>query len=218
MKSPKILLLILVVMAVAVAVFIFEHKSHAPLKSKQHLSIEPQPRQPFGFEDGDMGWMPQTYPGSQACSEVSSSDEQAKEGQRSLKLSLHLVGGDASYSCGEAFVLLGPGDGTQDLKGRTLTAWVYAPEGAKGDADKPNGWQLFVKDGQWHNEYGTWSNLVEGQWIQLSLKIGSDKPVNGWIDPGFNPDQIICVGVRIVAPAGSTAKYDGPIYLDAVNW
>ena len=218
MKSLKVLFLIVAVMVVAVAAFVIEHKAHLPSTSRQQLRAVSQEKHPYGFEDGSMGWNPQTYPGSQAFREVSSSDEQAKEGQRSLKMSLHLVGGDASYSCGEAFAMLGPDDGTPDLKGRTLTAWVYAPEGSKGDADRPNGWQLFVKDDQWHMEIGTWSNIVEGQWVQLSLTIGSDKPVNGWVDQGFNPNQIICVGVRIVAGNGSTAKYDGPVYIDAVNW
>jgi len=218
MKSLKITLLIVAVVAVAVAVFLFERKSHMTPTPHQGFTIKSRPGHPYGFEDGDMGWVPQIYPGSQACGQVSSSTEQAKEGQRSLKMSLHLIGSDASFSCGETFAMLGPGDGTQDLKGRTLTAWVYAPAGAGGDADKPNGWQLFVKDGQWHNEYGSWSNIVEGRWVQLSLKIGPDKPENGWIDPGFNPDQIICVGVRVVAGTGSTGKYDGPVYLDDVNW
>jgi hypothetical protein len=38
------------------------------------------------------------------------------------------------------------------------------------------------------------------------------------MEPGFDPSQIIAVGLKLGAGGGSTAVYQGPIYVDAVNW
>ena len=117
----------------------------------------------FDFEHGSMAWAAQTYPGSEACKAVSISNERARDGRFSLKMSFNLAGNDAHDGCGEAWAWLdgyGPGTGkpaVQDLSGRTVTAWIYAPENSSGDAAHPNGCQLFVKDDQWHSEYGNGS-------------------------------------------------------------
>jgi len=41
---------------------------------------------------------------------------------------------------------------------------------------------------------------------------------NGYMEQGFDPRQIIAVGIKIGAGGGSTAVYQGPIYVDAVDW
>jgi hypothetical protein len=105
-----------------------------------------------------------------------------------------------------------------DLSNQTITMWVYAPTGAIGDATKPNGLQIFVKDRLWNGSYSTWTNVVENEWVQLSFTVSNAVAENGYMEQGFDPRQIIAVGVKMAAGAGSTVPYKGPIYLDAVDW
>jgi len=171
----------------------------------------------FNFEDGVLSWTAQTYSGSEACSAVSISSEQAKEGQYSLKMSLNLIGGDAHNGAGEAWAYLNPAPQPENLTGHTVTAWVYAPVAAGSEEGNPSSWQLFVKDDQWHSEYGSMSNIVEGQWTQLSLTVGLAKPDTGSVDQQFDPSRVWVVGVRVLA-GGAPAKYEGPVYVDDVRW
>jgi hypothetical protein len=133
-------------------------------------------RSKYSFEDGLMGWIVQDYQDSRACVQVADSAEQAKEGSRSLKLSMDLIGGDAHKSKGEAWVnfLDNPPRREQpplDFTGKTVTASVYAPPGSRGEQSRPNGMQLFVKDENWKSEYGPWQNVVEGTWTSITLPI-----------------------------------------------
>jgi hypothetical protein len=177
----------------------------------------------YSFEDGPMGWIPQDYEDSKACVQVLQSDETAKEGLYSLKMLMDLVGGDTHKSKGEAWVnMLGnPPSGETipvDLTNRTVTAWVYAPQGSTGDRSKPNGFQVFVKDEEWNSEYGPWKDAVEGQWVQISLTVSTSEPPNGYMARGFDPSRIVAVGVKMGSGGGSTAKFDGAVYIDAVDW
>jgi len=177
----------------------------------------------YSFEDGSMGWIPQDYENSRAVVQVFQSDETAKEGQYSLKMLVELLGGDAHKSQGEVWVNMqnNPPNGEQipiDLNNRTVTAWVHAPQGSTGDTDSPNGFQLFVKDENWKSLYGSWHNVVEDDWVQISLIVSDTKPTDGWIDSGFDPSQIIAIGVKIGSGGDSTAKYEGPVYIDAIDW
>lgn len=181
----------------------------------------------YSFENDEMGWMPQTYVDSQACVEVVQSDasQNAKEGKYVLKMTMDIVGGDANKGRGEAWVNMNddpPGDETIpiDLTNRTITAWIYAPKGSKGDPKKPNGLQVFVKDDNWKNEYGPWFDIdKEDEWFSISLTVRATKPKKGgYMDSGFDPSKIIAIGVKMGAGGGSTAKYPGVIYVDAVNW
>jgi hypothetical protein len=38
------------------------------------------------------------------------------------------------------------------------------------------------------------------------------------MEPGFDPNQIISVGVKMGVGGGSTATYKGPIFIDGVDW
>jgi hypothetical protein len=180
----------------------------------------------YSFENFANGWIPQAYYSTMACTQVSNATEIVKDGQYSLKLQMHLIGNNEQNNRGEAWVDMrnyAPSTAQNpfvslDLNNRTITMWVYAPTGAIGDNNKPNGLQIFVKDIHWHGSYSTWTNVVENEWVQLSFTVSTAAIENGYIEPGFDPSQIIAVGLKAGAGGGSTAVYQGPIYIDAVDW
>jgi hypothetical protein len=184
---------------------------------------EPSVPSRFNFEDGAMGWKTQDQGNSRAWVQLAQSKERSKDGEFSLKVQTDLDGGDERKGSGEVWVDLrqNPPAGLKaplDLSKRTLTAWVYASPGSVGDPSKPNGIQMFVKDKKWKAEYGTWQNLVEGQWNKISLTVGASQPEAGHLDSDFDPTQIIGVGVKLGAGGGSKARYRGAVYVDAVSW
>ena len=180
----------------------------------------------YSFENTYSGWIPQTFFDTMACVKVSHSTERAKDGQFSLKLDIVLTGNHEQNSRGEAWVDMRyfPPPALQmpftplDLNNRTITMWVYAPSGAIGETNRPNGLQIFVKDVHWNGSYSTWTNVVENEWVQLSFTVSNAAVEGGYIEPGFDPSQIIAVGVKMAAGGGSAAVYQGPIYVDAVSW
>ena len=191
------------------------------------LNSSPSIESKYSFEDELHGWMPQTFENSMACLQVSMSAENVKEGQFSLMLDMDLIGGDAQKSQGEAWVDMRnfPPVGEYlpltpiDLRDHTITVWVFAPSGSMGENSRPNGFQIFVKDITWKSNYSSWTNVVENQWMQLSFTITASQAENGgYMEAGFDPSQIIAIGVKMGSGGGSTAVYKGPIYIDAVDW
>ena len=180
----------------------------------------------YGFESSDILWVVQTFGDSQAVNALARSDKGfAKFGCYSLRLAVDLVGGDENKSKGEAYVDMRffPPTGMEaplNLEGVPITVWVYVPGSAAGDPSKPNGVQVFVKDKNWKNEYGTWLDLPNytDKWIPITLTPSRQQPPMGYMDEGFDPSAIIAVGVKIGAGTPSTATYQGPIYVDGVNW
>jgi hypothetical protein len=211
------LIALFVLLGLVIGLFVWRvrHGGPAPQIVAGNQPSKVAPISEFNFESDVIGWMAQTYPGSEACIAVSTSQEHARTGTQSLKLDLDLIADDQHKSNGEAFATLAS---ASDFAGRTVTAWVYAPKGSRGSDSHPNGFQLFVKDKQWHSEYGTLKDIPEDQWVELSLVVGTAKPENGWVDADFNPQQAQAVGIKIVAPAGSQNSYKGPVYLDDVSW
>jgi hypothetical protein len=183
----------------------------------------------YDFETGNMGWVAQDYIKSQACNEVEQSAEKSRDGDYSLKCFMNLVGGDEKLSQGETFVEmfknppigLSAEDFPLDLRDCTITILVYVPTGAIGDPSSPNGLQVFVKDSDFRSEYGTWRDIKpdkQDQWIEVQLPVSATEPIGGYMDKGFDPSQIIIVGVKMGAGGKSEAKYDRPIYIDSVTW
>ncbi len=179
----------------------------------------------YGFESSDIFWVAQTWEDSQAVTAVDRSDKEAKFGCYSMKLTVDLIGGDEKKGKGEAYVDMRyfPPMGVKapvNLENVPITIWVYVPAGAAGESDRPNGVQVFVKDQNWKNEYGTWFNLPNytDRWVPISLTPSRQKPLMGYIDEGFDPSKIVVVGVKIGAGKDSKAIFKGPIYVDGVNW
>jgi hypothetical protein len=147
----------------------------------------------------------------------------AHTGKRSLLLSVRLNGKVKGYREGEAFVDLrfNPPAGANapvNMSHSVLSAWVYCPAGLEGPRSNPNGVRLFVKDNRWHSEYGPWTHLAPGQWVQVSLSPTLSAPATGYVDKGFDPRMIISVGVSIAVVGGSSARFLGDMAIDDVTW
>ncbi|MCU1348764.1 MAG: hypothetical protein JWO56_1794 [Acidobacteria bacterium] len=137
-------------------------------------------------------------------------------------MALRIRGDDPTRNRGEALVEIAHPDpalnkAPVDLSERTLRAWIYAPRGSAGPRSRRNGVQLFAKDSQWRSLYGPWNNIeTEDGWFALEL------PVNGatasHVDRGYDATKIVAIGVKFAAGGGSSATYDGPIYIDDVDW
>ncbi len=167
----------------------------------------------FNFEAGAEGWGRSTDTDNQAIIRVSQSSDRAKQGIYSLKLEVDL--GDGGKSKGAASVMV-----TEDLRNQAITAWVWCPPGSSGDLSRPNGIQLFVKDSKWRSEYGPWrnigTNLPMGTWAQVTMTPSNPKGQNAHMTPGFDPTDIIVIGIKVARGDGSTVTYTGDFYLDEV--
>lgn len=180
--------------------------------------------------DFECPWVAQEYEDSQACTKVLFSGKQtyrAVEGG-SLEMAIDLVDGDKHKSSGEAFVDMRkyPPVGEHvpvDMRGRTISAFVYAPWGARGTPDSPNGFQVFAKSQSADDDvnecrYGPWYNAREAEWREIKLKVSRDPPriEDGEVmTPGFDPNQIVIVGVKMGA---GKKGYKGPVFVDAISW
>lgn len=172
---------------------------------------------------GTEGWQAQRYSGIRAARSVRLSHETAHTGRGSLAIDLGLNGKVESLRQGEVFVDLRyyPPDNVEapvNLQGRAVTAWVFAPAGLQGPAPNPNGFRLFVKDRHWHSEYGPWTHVRPGHWNRLTLVPSTSTPITGYKDAGFEPQQIVMLGVSVATGRGSAARYVGPMFLDDVTW
>ena len=193
---------------------------------KKVIELKTQPKSvKYDFE---YAWVPQDYNDSQACTQVLFSEEQAYGGgknRHSLKMMMNLVNGDKHKGKGEAFVDMRnyPLFGEHiplDMRGRTISVQVYAPWGAGGTPDKPNGFQVFVKDAskECRSRYGPWYNAKEVEWQEITMRVSRDPPKideGESMDTGFDPSQIVIVGVKMAA---GRKGYKGPVFMDAVSW
>lgn len=173
----------------------------------------------FDFEAGTEGWILATVDsdnpsGNGAIEGVAQSADLAHTGTYSLKMSVDLQPGeDSPKRNGEALVMC-----TGNLEGHKITARVWCPTGSIGNYYAPNGIMLFAKDSKWKGEYGSWENIQENTWMELSLVVdGQPDPLYGWASPDFDPTDVIVMGLKIGANDKPEAKgYNGPIYLDTV--
>jgi len=105
-----------------------------------------------------------------------------------------------------------------DLANQTLSLWVHVPGSLYGPVHNPNGIRIFVKDSQWHSEYGSWTHLVPGRWTRLTLAPSTSTPAFGYRDADFNPHQIILIGVSIATGRDSPTHSSGEMLVDDVRW
>jgi len=143
-----------------------------------------------------------------------------QNGGHALEMKMDLVGQDEAKSSGEAFVALGD-DIAISLKGKIVSALIYAPKGSLGWEKSPNGFQVFVKDENFNCEYGPWYNIDwEDRWFPVFLEVSDSKPKGqgSYIDPGFDQDSIIEIGIKMGAGGKSTTTYKGSVYVDDVDW
>jgi hypothetical protein len=177
-----------------------------------------------------ISWVPQTYSDSQAITAASVTTYKPSSGVGSLEMAVDLIGSDPNNNKrnGEVFVnlryhppLCNPPDcvtAPVNFEGVTITAKVFAPIGSRGDLQRPNGYLLFVKDKNWKSFYGSWQNINEGTWTTVTVIPGRTAPPGGWMDSGFDPTQVVLLGLKIGAGTGSTATFSGTVWLDDVDW
>ena len=171
----------------------------------------------YDFNDGIQGWQHETWTDSQAVQSVEHETTVVAEGAGSLQLNMHLIGGgDANYSKGEAKIIRADLD-YLDLENTPVSLMTYAPTGAGGTNENPNGWQLVFKDSSWRSWYGPWVNIGpsnENQWMQLSATLGVTAP--DFVDANFDPNSVRQIGIKLgtSATASPLYNYDGPAYID----
>jgi len=173
-------------------------------------------------------WKAQTYTDSQAITAVSITTDCAHSGVGGLEMTVDLVGGHPNKSNGEVFVdlryhppLLEPPcclTAPVDFDGVQICAYVWCPQGSRGDLSRPNGLQVFVKDEEWRSFYGSWHNIEERQWNHVCVTPSTTAPPGGYMSPGFTPTQTVLLGVKVGAGGGSTATFSGTMCLDDVGW
>ncbi len=80
----------------------------------------------------------------------------------------------------------------EDLTDGMVTAWIRLESGLTTDAANPGGAKLFVKDSAYVWASGAWQNLVEGEWVELTLNAA----LPDYEDAGFDASQILELGVE----------------------
>ncbi|MHC4442598.1 MAG: glycoside hydrolase family 17 protein [Planctomycetota bacterium] len=178
----------------------------------------------FGLSsDGSEGFRPQTYWNSQGITSCEHSQEYVHNGSYSLKALVNLQGQDPNRANGEIIVdlqdmLTVSDDFAANLNGKTISAWVYVPQGNGGPPSTPNFLQLFVKDAskQSIGLYDGTTNIQSiGMWYKLSLTV--DPSTADYVGVGFDPTIIRCIGLKIGTNPLSTATINDPIYIDQIE-
>ncbi len=185
----------------------------------------------YNFETTAQGWQAQTWIDSQGITAVARDTTKAKNGVASLRCTVNLQGGDESQlpnTKGEAWVDMqnNPPAGVTvpvDLSNATVSVWLFLPAEAAGDPSRPNGIQIFFKDSNWKNRYSSWHNignppygLATDSWVQVTVNCASEN----WAyeDAGFDMSKVRAIGVKIGTGGGSTATFNGYIWIDSVDW
>jgi hypothetical protein len=164
----------------------------------------------YDFESGLQGW---DSP-SGAITRVEWTADRAKSGQHSMKLTVDLRNSDPNRRNGEIYVDMS----YMDLRGKTVSVWVSASTGIRGDLNQPNGIHLFAEDFIGRRLYGTWQYFLEGGWFQVTLPVTNTKPACGSMDFGFTPSLIRRIGINIAIPPSSAATFNGNVYVDDIGF
>jgi|GEM_PF-6275083 len=189
----------------------------------------------YNFESGVQGWGCSSTQGSQtyggSCVEVAQDQGQSFAGKSSLLVDMNLaiIGalatGITSTSAAVSVVFSAPT--TQDLAGKTVSAWIYAPTSIAPGTSDPSYAQIYMVDGSSDYANGSGVNLVGGTWSHLTfapVTNNTGQVVSGTAQPyyaaGFNVQQIHELGIKVAlsgqAPPGFS--YSGPVLVDSVHW
>lgn len=184
----------------------------------------------YGFECGQYGWDKTSFIQSQAILDITTTQFNSPSGIPSqvLALTVDFTGTIATRnsqgrSSGEAQVDLYafPPAGYEtkdlDLRGLTVVAWIWAPEGSIGDINHKNGIQLFIKDDDDNNCYGKWTNIEKVEvWFQVRWQENNAALCKS----GFDSSNPKLLGIKISVGENSNWFTDTPLifYLDDVNW
>ncbi len=189
----------------------------------------------YDFEADRQGWVVESHSSTRGALSAERSNLKFSSGNYSLKVRLNLAKLPDSLSKGEIRVDLrsfAPGDqlGPLDLSGRIVKVKVWFPIEFEGEANSPNGVQLFAKSAhtdsrgqeQTRSLYGIWVDAAgqSGDWLEMKLLI-SDRPSDGIrVESGFDPKSIRYLGVKfgIGGNTSSKCKFLGDVFVDCVSW
>jgi len=177
----------------------------------------------WDFESDTEGWNHYiTYTPSLAVIDVQTSTFKSRWRNASLAMIVNLIGGDASYSKGVAYIDLEkhPPAGVTaplDLSCKPVSCWLYVPACGLGDPAEPSYVRFRVQDADENREYGARTPVVRNQWFEFVLRPSTVAPLGGSMDPGFDPHRIVKVEVEFGTRAQGIT-YRGKVYLDACGW
>jgi hypothetical protein len=178
----------------------------------------------------------QAAPWARAVTEAHVTRDRPHSGEGSLELTVDLAGGSPDKSTGAVQVGWFSGgapcnpDHAVDcprtplnLDGVTITAYVFAPPGSRGNGGTPNRVRLGVvsepRDTN-PNCIGTPQEINDtpapGSWNVVTVTIGFGRDAcSGQLDRGFDPTKIDSLYFQIVGGSGS---YSGKLWLDDVTF
>lgn len=180
------------------------------------ISCAPCPEEGTQLVVSGIDWIAQDYADSQGV-------VLAQYADNLLVASLNLVGGDAALNCGEVYVDLFYWLPTEsiaplDLSSVVISVRVIVPAGFGGPNGAPSGIQVFVKDEDWHAQYGQWRNIgnLRGEYT-VTLSPGAASIPGGSTDFGFDPTRIRIIGVKFGINDAADWSFSGPITIQCVN-
>ncbi|MFC1480038.1 hypothetical protein ACFL5Y_01165 [Candidatus Omnitrophota bacterium] len=147
-------------------------------------------------------WRHQTYQDSRAIRFV---ERDYTNSQWVVNLDLRT--GDQQYSQGEMYLDLRydipglPWQAPIDMRCKEISFMFSLNEDFEHDPNYPCNIQVFAKDKNWNTQYGTKVEMNESSdWIKVSL-VPTDEGINfGHTDTGFDPSNIVMIGLRISEP------------------
>jgi len=180
----------------------------------------------FNFENGEQDWKSQNWKDFRGNYGVEQTSVYSKSGLHALLFECD----STKNSKREAFVdLRKEFNAPLNLEGKSIKCWVLIfPSDAGNDGDRPDGVQLFVtsikKEGtsneQLFTEFGSSYSIKDrkGIWFEITLNPSIETPEGGYIEQGFDPKNIVIMGIRITNGTGSSSSFKGSLYIDDIDW
>jgi len=162
----------------------------------------------FDFEDRRSLWEVGGW--DEKYASVRLSGERAHSGSGSLEVKVQL---GARHRSAEVSGLLRP---PRQLTGKTLSLWLWAPPGARGNAELPNTVQPFLEDAEQRRAWGTSRNLIEGGWFEVTFPIAEAPLTCDTVEARFDASRVRRVGLNIALGRDPQAALDGALFLDHV--
>lgn len=180
----------------------------------------------YDFLDSNQGWIPKEF--SQRYGKIEGTqlvDNESPAGKNTLLLSLDLNGGHPSAEFMVDLQKNPPGcakglaeDEILWEPGSILSVWVWAPKGSRGeDQGNPNGLHLFAVDTKGKELYGTWQNIQEESWFEVSLNLINEAPACGTMPADFDSSHIKNIGLNISVNTNANNPIKGQFKISAVG-
>lgn len=180
----------------------------------------PEDNTRYGFESSAMGWAPSAYLGG-TCQSVFQNPGQSFWGQGSLALrTLNTDNTNNGANSAAASIIFGS---PQNLTGKTIRLWLYAPLDIAPSDDKPSYVSIFTKSNTYAN--GMASNIARGNWTEVVFAPQANSTAvtvtagGAFIPPTYDPSSVTELGVKVgIAGTASGFSFTGTILLDGVDW